>query len=163
VACRNAQLAKLRTHKREELLAATEHNLAKIKARVDTGKLAGADEIGLRVGKVINQYKVAKHFELVIGDNAFSFAQTRQHRQRSRARRHLPHPHFSERGTDGRAPVRAQLQGARQRGARVPLTEDDRSEGAPDSPSHCRPGARASSCACLPITSSDIYARPGAS
>jgi|SRR5579859_6894089 len=74
VACRNAQLAKLRTHKREELLAATEKSLAKIKARVDAGKLAGADEIGLRVGKVVNQYKVAKHFELAIGDNAFSFA-----------------------------------------------------------------------------------------
>jgi hypothetical protein len=74
VACRNPQLAKLRTHKREELLAATEHNLAKIKARVDAGKLAGQDEIGLRVGKVINQYKVAKHFELTIDEDTFSFA-----------------------------------------------------------------------------------------
>jgi hypothetical protein len=74
VACRNPELAKLRTHKREELLAATETNLEKIKARVDTGKLAGRDEIGLRVGKVINQYKVAKHFELAIGENTFTFA-----------------------------------------------------------------------------------------
>ena len=74
VACRNPQLAKLRTHKREALLAATEHNLAKIKARVAAGKLAGADEIGLRVGKVINQYKVAKHFELTIEEDTFSFA-----------------------------------------------------------------------------------------
>ena len=74
VACRNPELAKLRTHKRDELLAATEHNLDKIKARVDAGKLVGQDEIGLRVGKVINQYKVAKHFELAIGENTFSFA-----------------------------------------------------------------------------------------
>jgi transposase len=74
VACRNPQLAKLRCHKREELLAATERNLDKIKARVDAARLAGADEIGLRVGKIINQYKVAKHFELVIGDAAFTFA-----------------------------------------------------------------------------------------
>jgi len=74
VACRNPQLAKLRTHKREALLAATEHNLAKIKARVDAGKLAGQDEIGLRVGKVINQYKMAKHFELTIDEDTFSFA-----------------------------------------------------------------------------------------
>ena len=74
VACRNPELARLRTHKREELLAATEANLEKIKVRVDAGKLAGRDEIGLRVGKVINQYKVAKHFELAIGDNTFSFA-----------------------------------------------------------------------------------------
>ncbi|MFZ5507575.1 MAG: IS1634 family transposase [Pseudomonadota bacterium] len=77
VACRNPELAKLRTHKREELLAATERNLAKIKARVDAGKLAGQDEIGLQVGKVVNQYKVAKHFELAIGDNTFSFARKR--------------------------------------------------------------------------------------
>jgi transposase len=74
VACRNPELAKLRTHKREELLAATETNLEKIKARVDAGKLTGRDEIGLRVGKVINQYKVAKHFELAIGENTFTFA-----------------------------------------------------------------------------------------
>ena len=74
VACRNPELAKLRAHKREELLGATEHNLAKIKARVDAGKLAGQDEIGLRVGKVINQYKVAKHFELTIDEDTFTFA-----------------------------------------------------------------------------------------
>jgi len=74
VACRNPELAKLRTHKREALLAATEASLAKIQARVEAGKLAGRDKIGLRVGKLVNQYKVAKHFELVIGDNAFTFA-----------------------------------------------------------------------------------------
>ena len=78
VACRNPELARLRTHKREELLAATEANLAKIKARVDAGKLTGRDEIGLRVGKVINQYKVAKHFELAIGENTFTFARKRE-------------------------------------------------------------------------------------
>ena len=73
VACRNPQLAKLRTHKREELLAATEKSLQKIKTRVEAGRLGGADAIGVAVGKVVNQYKVAKHFELVIGDTAFSF------------------------------------------------------------------------------------------
>jgi transposase len=70
VACRNDALAKLRAHKREELLAATEANLAKIQQRVHAGKLQGADAIGLRVGRVINQYKVAKHFELTITDTA---------------------------------------------------------------------------------------------
>ena len=74
VACRNPELAKLRAHKRQALLAATESNLAKIKARVEQGKLAGQDEIGVRVGKVINQYKVAKHFDLAIGENSFAFA-----------------------------------------------------------------------------------------
>jgi len=73
VACRNPELAKLRAHKREALLVATEQNLAKIKARVDAGKLAGADAIGLATGKVVNQYKVAKHFELEIGAASFTF------------------------------------------------------------------------------------------
>jgi transposase len=78
IACRNPQLAKLRTHKREELLAATEANLARIKARVDAGKLAGRANIGLRVGRAINQYKVAKHFALTIEDHAFSFERNAQ-------------------------------------------------------------------------------------
>jgi transposase len=74
VACRNDALAKLRAHKREDLLAATERNLDKIKARVVSGKLVGQDKIGVRVGKVINQYKVAKHFALTISDTALSWA-----------------------------------------------------------------------------------------
>jgi transposase len=74
VACRNPELAKLRTHKREELLAATERNLERIKARIEAGRLAGPDEIGLRVGKIVNQYKVAKHFDLTIGDHTFAYA-----------------------------------------------------------------------------------------
>jgi len=74
VACRNPELAKLRAHKRESLLAATERNLELIKARVDAGKLAGQDQIGVRVGKVVNQYKVAKHFDLDIGEKRFTFA-----------------------------------------------------------------------------------------
>jgi transposase len=73
VACRNPQLAALRTHKRQELLVATEKSLQAIKERVDAGKLTGADAIGLRVGKVVNRYKVAKHFDLAISDQAFSF------------------------------------------------------------------------------------------
>ena len=74
VACRNGALAKLRAHKREELLAATERSLDKIKARVDAGNLSGQDAIGVRVGKIINQYKVAKHFDLTITDAALSWA-----------------------------------------------------------------------------------------
>jgi hypothetical protein len=79
VACRNPELARLRTHKREELLCATERNLAKIKAQVEATKLSGRDKIGLRVGKVVNQYKVAKHFDLTIEDNAFTFARKIEH------------------------------------------------------------------------------------
>jgi transposase len=74
VACRNPELAKLRAHTRESLLAATEANLAKIQARVDAATLQGQDKIGVAVGKVVNQYKVAKHFELTITDKSFGFA-----------------------------------------------------------------------------------------
>ena len=74
VACRNPQLAKRRAHKREDLLAATEVNLVKIKARVAAGKLGGADAIGLAVGRIIDQYKVAKHFNPVIGVDSFTYS-----------------------------------------------------------------------------------------
>ena len=74
VACRNPELAKMRVHTRDDLLAATEKNLEKIKVRVDAAKLVGKDKIGVAVGKVVNQYKVAKHFELAITDDAFTFA-----------------------------------------------------------------------------------------
>ena len=74
VACRNPELAKLRAHTRDDLLVATEKNLDKIKARVDSAKLVGKDKIGVAVGKVVNQYKVAKLFELTIADGALSFA-----------------------------------------------------------------------------------------
>ena len=74
VACRNPELAKKRAHTRTDLLLATEKNLEKIKARIEAGKLIGEDKIGVAVGKVVNQYKVAKHFALNITDNAFSFS-----------------------------------------------------------------------------------------
>ena len=73
VARRNTELAKMRAHTRNDLLAATERSLEKIKVRVDATKLAGEDKIGVAVGKVVNQYKVAKHFELTITDNSFTF------------------------------------------------------------------------------------------
>lgn len=73
VACRNPHLAKLRALKREELLVATEKSLQAIKDRVDKGKLTGADSIGLGVGKIVNRYKMAKHFELTIEDKSFTF------------------------------------------------------------------------------------------
>lgn len=73
LACRNPQLAKHRAHKREALLEATENNLEKVRAAVVAGRLKGQDKIGVRVGKVVNQYKVAKHFTLHISDTAFSF------------------------------------------------------------------------------------------
>lgn len=73
VACRNPELAKMRARTRDDLLLATEKNLERIKVRVDAGKLVGKDKIGVAVGKIINQYKVAKHFELFIADSSFTF------------------------------------------------------------------------------------------
>ena len=73
IACRNQELAKLRAHKRQDMLQATEKDLEKIAARVETGRLSGQDDIGIRVGKIINKYKMAKHFDLEIKNDAFSF------------------------------------------------------------------------------------------
>ena len=73
VACRNPALAELREHKREDLLRATEREFEKIVHAVTSGRLKGQDKIGVRVGRVINRYKVAKHFELDIREGAFAF------------------------------------------------------------------------------------------
>ncbi|OYV64119.1 MAG: transposase [Actinobacteria bacterium 21-64-8] len=69
VACRNPLLATERYRKRNELLAATEEALAPILTAVTSGHLRGADQIGLRLGKVINKRKMAKHFDIVITDS----------------------------------------------------------------------------------------------
>jgi len=75
IACRNPLLAAERTRKREELLEATEKELSKIAAATKRkrGKLAGKEQIGLRVGKVLNRYKVGKHFKLRITDEGFEY------------------------------------------------------------------------------------------
>ena len=73
VACRNPELASRRKHKREALLKATTEALEKIQAMVARGTLKEADKIGVRVGRVINQYKMAKHFKLKIAEHQFSF------------------------------------------------------------------------------------------
>jgi transposase len=73
IVCRNPDLARERTRKREALLAATERDLAAIKARVDRGKLQGTAKIGLAVGAIIDRHKMAKHLDLTIGEIAFNF------------------------------------------------------------------------------------------
>ena len=79
VACRNLELAKRRAHTRDALLLATEEELQKIKVRVANGKLVGQDHIGLAVGKVINQRKMAKHFTLSITEDSFCFTRLAAH------------------------------------------------------------------------------------
>jgi hypothetical protein len=72
IACRNPVLAADRARKREDLLAATEKLLAPITARVAAGRLAGAGEIGVEVGKVISRYKTGKHFAVTITDTTLT-------------------------------------------------------------------------------------------
>ncbi|MBA3359758.1 MAG: IS1634 family transposase [Thermoleophilaceae bacterium] len=77
VVCRNPAIAAERKRKRDELLAATEAELERVRSMVwgPRGSLRKADagKIGARAGRVMNKYKVAKHFELEISDGAFSF------------------------------------------------------------------------------------------
>jgi hypothetical protein len=73
VCCRNPALAEERGRKREALLAATEQNLDKLVAAVDAGRLRGADRVGVKLGKIINKYKVGKHFITTITDDSFSY------------------------------------------------------------------------------------------
>src|SRR5260370_1041437 len=74
VACRNPHLAAERARKREDLLAATEKLLAPVIARVRSGRLAGAANIGVEVGKVISKQKTAKHFAVAITDDTLAVA-----------------------------------------------------------------------------------------
>lgn len=92
VACFNPLLAEERQRKRRELIAATEKDLAKIAAEWCKSKQHIVDrrkrtpltqtEIALKVGKVFNRYKVAKHFALTIADGVFTWARRQDSIQR---------------------------------------------------------------------------------
>ena len=51
-----------RRRTREELLAVTEEDLAKLARKVRRGTLKGSSYIGVAVGRVVNCCKMAKHF-----------------------------------------------------------------------------------------------------
>jgi len=80
IVCRNRALAAERARRREDLLAATERELARIAAAVARQRqpLRGAAAIGLKVGAVLDQHKMAKHFTLDIADSRFGFARKRE-------------------------------------------------------------------------------------
>ena len=75
IACRNPLLADERTRKRQELLAATEKKLDKIVAATERNRrpLRGEKQIALKVGKVLGRSKMAKHFQLRIEEDRFSY------------------------------------------------------------------------------------------
>ncbi len=73
VVCRNPALAAERARKREALLLDTETLLDRVARQVSRGRLRSAAAIGLRAGRVVDQKKMAKHFELTIADGVFVF------------------------------------------------------------------------------------------
>jgi len=84
VACYNPLLAQDRRRTRQELLEETEKRLRKIAAEVArrTRKPLTADEIGIKVGKALNRYKVGKHFKLTIADNLLKWERNEKNIQR---------------------------------------------------------------------------------
>ena len=75
VTCKNPFLAIERTKKRQSLLNATEAELKKIASATkrEKGPLRGKDQIALKVGKVVNHYKMAKHFTISFTDDSFDY------------------------------------------------------------------------------------------
>ncbi|MGO8768157.1 IS1634 family transposase [Mycobacterium sp.] len=73
IACRNPALAAERARKRAALLAATDTALAAIAERVAAGRLTGAGAIGEAVGKIIDKYKMGKHFARTITDTSLTY------------------------------------------------------------------------------------------
>ncbi len=75
VACFNPLLAEERSRKRPDLLAATEKHLEKIAAATQRARrpLRGKQHIGLRAGKILNRYKMGKHFQLRIQEDSFQY------------------------------------------------------------------------------------------
>ena len=78
--CRNPLLCAERKGKREDLLRATEDKLQEVvkATRRKRSPLRGKDKIGVRVGKILNSYKVGKHFELNISDDLFIYKRREQ-------------------------------------------------------------------------------------
>ena len=79
IVCRNPLVAAQRARTREELMVATEKDLADIAQRVTNGTLTGADQIGLAVGPAVKRHRMRKHFQLAITDTTFTYE--RKHEQ----------------------------------------------------------------------------------
>jgi len=73
VVCRNPLMAERREHTRQSLIKATVEELEKVRGMVIRGRLKGKEKIGVRVGRVVNKYKMAKHIHLDIEENSFDY------------------------------------------------------------------------------------------
>ena len=78
IVCRNPLIGAQRARTREELLAATETDLAAIAHRVTAGTLSGADQIGLAAGPALKRYRMKKHFQVTITDTTFTYTRKTQ-------------------------------------------------------------------------------------
>ena len=80
VVCKNPLLAHERARKREDLLRATEKKLDEIVAATmrQSRRLKGKERIALKVGKILNRFKVAKHFCLEIGEESFRYCRNHE-------------------------------------------------------------------------------------
>jgi len=78
VVCRNPYLAEDRARTRRELLAATEEKLAGLTKRVAAGRLKNQAKIGEALGRVANNYKMAKHFKFTVGEGKFSYKRSEE-------------------------------------------------------------------------------------
>ena len=73
VVCRNPLLAEERARHREALMAATEKMLERLSLRVRNGRLKRQEKIAEALGRIKNRFKVAKHFQCVIGEAEFRY------------------------------------------------------------------------------------------
>jgi len=80
VVCKNPLLAHERSRKREDLLQSTEKRLNKVVEATmrQTRRLKGKEKIALRVGKILDQFKVAKHFRIEIGEESFRYCRNHE-------------------------------------------------------------------------------------
>ena len=80
VVCKNPLLAHERARKREDLLQATEKKLDEIVEATmrQSRRLKGKERIALRVGKILNRFKVAKHFRIEIGEESFRYCRNHE-------------------------------------------------------------------------------------
>jgi transposase len=75
VVCKNPLLAEERARKREDLLQATEAALGKLAEQLARGTgRKGQDKIARAVGRIENRYKLAKLFDIAVGEDGFTFA-----------------------------------------------------------------------------------------
>lgn len=73
VVCRNPLMAERRARTRQSLIEATVEELEKVRGMVARGRLNGKEKIGVRVGRVVNKYKMAKHIHLDIEADSFDY------------------------------------------------------------------------------------------